>query len=192
MWGSAGSHLDRTSLLNERFVIWPKNCKKIVNSSSISEEEVSCTCVKMPESEHIYFWFCLAPSYVRLTGGSVFNNGRVEIYHQGAWGPVCRDGWSQEDSSVACRELGFNKSLPLGNAGNSIATPLSLFLTCFGLFKFVVQESFSLFPGAWLSCYSVFTKTEVLTLLKNKQIKLRVNERKWTDWRAISRITVLF
>ena len=97
----------------------------------------------------------------------MFNNGRVEIYHQGAWGPVCRDGWSQEDSSVACRELGFNKSLPLGNAGNSIATPLSLFLTCFGLFKFVVQESFSLFPGARLSCYSFFfTKTEVLTLLK--------------------------
>lgn len=78
----------------------------------------------------------------------MFNKGRVEIYRQGAWGPVCREGWSQEDSSVACRELGFNKSLPLGSAGNRIATPMSLFLTCFDLFKFVVQESFSLFPGA--------------------------------------------
>ena len=52
----------------------------------------------------------LVPSYVRLTNGLNFNEGRVEVYHQGVWGPVCREGWSQSDSSVACRELGFNVS----------------------------------------------------------------------------------
>jgi len=59
----------------------------------------------------------LAPSYVRLAGGSTFHDGRVEIYHQGAWGPVCREGWSQADSSVACRELGFQKPVVTGGDG---------------------------------------------------------------------------
>lgn len=56
---------------------------------------------------------------MRLAGGSTFHDGRVEIYHQGAWGPVCREGWSQADSSVACRELGFQKPVVTGGDGGS-------------------------------------------------------------------------
>lgn len=51
---------------------------------------------------------------MRLVNGLQFNEGRVEVYHQGVWGPVCREGWSQSDSSVACRELGFNESVSTG------------------------------------------------------------------------------
>lgn len=58
----------------------------------------------------------LVPSYVRLANGSKFNEGRVEVYHQGVWGPVCREGWSQSDSSVACRELGLNASVSTGGS----------------------------------------------------------------------------
>ncbi|PFX16283.1 Neurotrypsin [Stylophora pistillata] len=63
----------------------------------------------------------LAPSYVRLVNGSTFNEGRVEVYHQELWQPVCSEGWSQSDSSVACRELGFKN-------GSTEDTPL------FGMF----------------------------------------------------------
>ena len=55
---------------------------------------------------------------MRLANGSKFNEGRVEVYHQGVWGPVCLEGWSQSDSSVACRELGFNVSVSTG--GNKL------------------------------------------------------------------------
>ena len=60
----------------------------------------------------------LVSSYVRLANGSKFNEGRVEVYHQGVWGPVCLEGWSQSVSSVACRELGFNVSVSTG--GNKL------------------------------------------------------------------------
>lgn len=51
---------------------------------------------------------------MRLANGLTFHVGRVEVYYQGVWGPVCREGWSQLDSSVACRELGFNDSVSTG------------------------------------------------------------------------------
>ncbi|XP_067052699.1 deleted in malignant brain tumors 1 protein-like isoform X2 [Acropora muricata] len=62
----------------------------------------------------------LAQSYVRLRGGRNFHSGRVEIYHQGTWERVCREGWSNEAALVACRELGFEK----GVIGESLVSPV--------------------------------------------------------------------
>ena len=44
---------------------------------------------------------------VRLMGGQALNEGRVEVYHKGTWGSVCRYGWDFTEAHVVCRELGF-------------------------------------------------------------------------------------
>ena len=44
---------------------------------------------------------------VRLAnGGYDTNSGRVEIYHNGQWGTVCAQYFTQEETNVVCKMLG--------------------------------------------------------------------------------------
>ena len=45
---------------------------------------------------------------LRLVGGNVPNEGRVEICLNDVWGTVCDDGWSATDATVVCRQLGYS------------------------------------------------------------------------------------
>ena len=44
---------------------------------------------------------------LRLAGGNIANEGRVEICMNNEWGTVCDDSWGSTDATVVCRQLGY-------------------------------------------------------------------------------------
>ena len=46
---------------------------------------------------------------IRLVGGVLENEGRLEVCINQVWGTVCRYSWSSVDSRVACRQLGYHE-----------------------------------------------------------------------------------
>ena len=55
---------------------------------------------------------------LRLTGSEMENEGNLEVCHLDVWGSVCNTDWSEANSNVACKELGFTAGnlLPTSNA----------------------------------------------------------------------------
>ena len=44
---------------------------------------------------------------IRLVGGGVDYEGRVEYCDHGAWGTICDTGWTASDAAVVCHQLGL-------------------------------------------------------------------------------------
>ena len=45
---------------------------------------------------------------LRLAGGNIPNEGRVEICVNNLWGTVCDNTWETADATVVCRQLGYS------------------------------------------------------------------------------------
>ena len=62
--------------------------------------QVYSSCMKPPSNSNA----CTNDS-IRLSGGSVSNEGRLEYCYQGTWTPFC--SVSPREATVACRQLGY-------------------------------------------------------------------------------------
>ena len=47
---------------------------------------------------------------LRLVGGNVDNEGRVEICIGNVWGTICDDYWDNMDAQVVCGRLDYPKT----------------------------------------------------------------------------------
>ncbi len=66
---------------------------------------------------YMYIFYCVdvpQPLALRLSGSSVAWAGNVEVDVLGnnrIWGSVCGNGWSLDDATVVCRQLGYSKAI---------------------------------------------------------------------------------
>lgn len=47
---------------------------------------------------------------VRIVAGYYSNGGRVEVYCNGKWGTVCKEGFYTLDANTICKQLGYDSS----------------------------------------------------------------------------------
>jgi hypothetical protein len=45
---------------------------------------------------------------VRLTGGSTYKDGKIEVFHSNKWGFICNNTFTVQDGQVICRMLGLD------------------------------------------------------------------------------------
>ena len=53
--------------------------------------------------------FSCTDGEIRLVDGLSSNVGRVEICYDNHYGTICHNGWNQQDASVVCAQLGFER-----------------------------------------------------------------------------------
>jgi len=53
---------------------------------------------------------CCNDGDIRLVGGSVSREGRVEVCYSNQWGTVCDDFFGSSEATVVCRQLGYSTS----------------------------------------------------------------------------------
>ena len=96
---------DEQTLTDCTLTTYPLEQGKMM-ASSVDVAGVSCQvyspCAKVPvfdESNN-----CINDS-IRLSGGAMSTEGRLEYCYQGSWTPLCSAG--SKEATVACRQLGY-------------------------------------------------------------------------------------
>ena len=85
---------------------------------------------------------------------SSFYRDVLEIYYNGGWSYICPDSWSDTDSTVACRQLGFTRYHSYdyyfsSTRKNATSFPNNVHVSCIGSESSIIDCSFTN-----NSCYS--------------------------------------
>ncbi|XP_045191685.2 neurotrypsin-like [Mercenaria mercenaria] len=76
------------------------------------------------------------PSSVRLAGGHIEYEGRLEVFQNGQWGAVCNDSFGKKEAMVACKMLNlqwdFAKTYPSAHFNESTLPILLGDVSCSG------------------------------------------------------------
>ncbi|XP_072356762.1 uncharacterized protein [Scyliorhinus torazame] len=89
---SAASHVTRAITAEGNYT-----CQYKVNSSGIVYTSPSSQSLEV---------LIFDDGQLRLTSGRDACSGRLEVWHWGRWGTVCRAGWGPAESEVVCQHLG--------------------------------------------------------------------------------------
>ena len=91
-----------------------RDCPYTMQNTCTHSADAGVTCVselykfRFGVSHIMSFITTVCPSGdVRLVGGSVADEGRVELCLNNAWGTICDDGFDVNDANVICRQLGY-------------------------------------------------------------------------------------
>lgn len=68
----------------------------VVNKNDLLKVDLICFCL-------LHF----PDGVLRLAGAKSSHEGLLEVYYNGQWGTVCDDGWTELNTYVVCRLLGF-------------------------------------------------------------------------------------
>lgn len=58
---------------------------------------------------------------IRLSNGIRPTEGRLEVFHNNAWGTVCSDNFDTIDAATICKILGYNTRYVFMIVGSAIA-----------------------------------------------------------------------
>lgn len=71
--------------------------------------------------------YCGSPEgTLRIDGGG--DAGRLEVMHDGAWGTVCDDDFTDNSANVACREMGYSSGVLLASVSVTDGSAVPIWL----------------------------------------------------------------